>query len=62
MSISYLLAEAETSAGTSPFSIFPTTFGNGMVSVFGWVQEEAIVVLDDHDRPFKASILQVLIH
>ena len=29
-----------------------------MVGVFGRVQEEAIVVLDDHDRPFKASIFQ----
>ena len=29
-----------------------------MVGIFGWVQEEAIVVLNDHDRPFKASIFQ----
>ena len=29
-----------------------------MVSVFRRVQEEAIVVLDDHDGPFEARIFQ----
>ena len=29
-----------------------------MVGVFGWVQEEAIVVLDDHDGSFKARVFQ----
>ena len=29
-----------------------------MVGVFRRVQEEAIVVLDDHDGPFEASIFQ----
>ena len=29
-----------------------------MVSVFGWVQEEAIVVLDDHDGPFEPRLFQ----
>ena len=29
-----------------------------MVGVFGWVQEEAIVVLDDHDGSFEARVFQ----
>ena len=37
MSMSCLLAEAETSSWDIAFSFLPTA-GNGMVGVFGWVK------------------------
>ena len=55
--MSYLLAEAETSARYRLFSFLPTAFSNGMVGI--WMgTKEAIVVLDDHDGSFEARIFQ----